>query len=353
MFLDTLKERYDELGQTTKVIMAVITVLIVFMVATFVGIDTMLGKSEAQVRLYSTDATTAADVAKAVVADARREAVSQQDELRKAIDRVNELQQKQIEYSTRAQQAADVAKLSATAASEADARAQKAAIAADQSARVSSAAEQNILAMQAKYASNAAEVARQVASAAASAADATKALEQYKQLELVQTKKLLDAVQQTAGSAADALKYANQALEHSQLAESYAKKTTDTYTLLKALIASTNTTVASPTAVDAANTGSKTPTYEYVGCYLDKLDRALPTMYGTGSADYCLDQAVKAKQPYFGMQYWQGKNDMNTGECWVGGTTYSKHGPSTNCVTGSSGRPVGGAGANAVYKVNY
>jgi NAD-dependent SIR2 family protein deacetylase len=89
MFLDTLKERYDELGQTTKVIMAVITVLIVFMVATFVGIDTMLGKSEAQVRLYSTDATTAADVAKAVVADARREAVSQQDELRKAIDRVN------------------------------------------------------------------------------------------------------------------------------------------------------------------------------------------------------------------------------------------------------------------------
>ncbi|EDO47221.1 predicted protein [Nematostella vectensis] len=82
----------------------------------------------------------------------------------------------------------------------------------------------------------------------------------------------------------------------------------------------------------------------HLGCYQDSSDRAVGQL-AVYPADLtgCLDYATGQGYTVFAME--------NTIECFTGANankTYSKHGPSDNCING-----VGGRWALDVYRINY
>eukprot|EP00587_Corethron_hystrix_P004929 CAMPEP_0113329434 /NCGR_PEP_ID=MMETSP0010_2-20120614/20906_1 /TAXON_ID=216773 ORGANISM="Corethron hystrix, Strain 308" /NCGR_SAMPLE_ID=MMETSP0010_2 /ASSEMBLY_ACC=CAM_ASM_000155 /LENGTH=383 /DNA_ID=CAMNT_0000191539 /DNA_START=1 /DNA_END=1151 /DNA_ORIENTATION=+ /assembly_acc=CAM_ASM_000155 len=78
----------------------------------------------------------------------------------------------------------------------------------------------------------------------------------------------------------------------------------------------------------------------FLGCYADAADRALPVLKGSSkSVDQCSDLCDGYK--YFARQW--------KGECWCGNDSYSKHGPSTGCDCMG---PNVGAWKQCVYEKN-
>lgn len=100
----------------------------------------------------------------------------------------------------------------------------------------------------------------------------------------------------------------------------------------------------------------------YRGCYADKHDdRALPSRVG-GDYDFftkeeCEKEARKKDARYYGLQWYEGSDDISDGQCWYGyaGARYDKHGSSSKCtddsMSGYPGYPVGGSSTNAVYEI--
>ena len=84
--------------------------------------------------------------------------------------------------------------------------------------------------------------------------------------------------------------------------------------------------------------------YEYVGCFKDRPDRALPIklITASNSLETCMEIAMNLGYTVFGIQ--------NGNECWSGSnaqSTYNKYGPSTACRDG-----MGAPWTNDVYKIH-
>merc|ERR1740124_990212 len=81
------------------------------------------------------------------------------------------------------------------------------------------------------------------------------------------------------------------------------------------------------------------PGIDYIGCFNDAVDRALPVYKGSyKSVEQCTE--LCAGYNYFGRQYYQ--------ECWCGNDNYDKHGKSDKCACDSTGNI--GDWLNCVYK---
>ena len=99
-------------------------------------------------------------------------------------------------------------------------------------------------------------------------------------------------------------------------------------------------------AISLANRDPK-----YVGCYQDGAARILPANHHdlgvSATREQCNEKAKASKHKYFGLQYWQGDNKKETGQCFSGNKLPK------NTINGckSGGKySVGGAWENAVYK---
>jgi len=97
------------------------------------------------------------------------------------------------------------------------------------------------------------------------------------------------------------------------------------------------------------------PPYQYIGCYQDYAERAMSEGISNVTISDCYKTALNAGAKYFGMQYPQGSSDpKNKAHCFYDlydDEKYNKYGLSTACLTGDNNQILGGAGANAVYKI--
>ena len=93
----------------------------------------------------------------------------------------------------------------------------------------------------------------------------------------------------------------------------------------------------------------------YMGCYLDKQPRALPTLMGVTTVQGCanaVNSAVGQPNTYFGMQNPGKQYPANNAECWYNSTGFNPYGKATTCTTkNSSGQYLGASSVNSVYKV--
>jgi hypothetical protein len=90
---------------------------------------------------------------------------------------------------------------------------------------------------------------------------------------------------------------------------------------------------------------------KFIGCYKDKDDRALKSQIGGFYTVQGCYNAVKAADPnakYYGLQYKEGSNGGNLGECWYGSSNYDIHGTADTCEQGADGI-MGKSLTNAVY----
>jgi len=89
---------------------------------------------------------------------------------------------------------------------------------------------------------------------------------------------------------------------------------------------------------------------QYLGCYRDSGNRALPHRYGNKTINECATEAKSKGYQYFGMQYPNG--NPTQAECWMGNSGYNKYGKRSDneCAKGSDGRRLGAGWRNAVYK---
>ena len=102
---------------------------------------------------------------------------------------------------------------------------------------------------------------------------------------------------------------------------------------------STDPPTTSPSKSPEYTTPTSSPLYvNYLGCFADKSDRALPIMKGSGKI---LAECVEAckEYNYVARQYY--------GECWCGNGDYNKHGIAYGCDC--DGKDVGGW-KNCVYE---
>lgn len=111
---------------------------------------------------------------------------------------------------------------------------------------------------------------------------------------------------------------------------------------------------SAPVILQATTVLRATP--EYIGCYLDEPDRALPVFKGRLTVDECNKVAKEAGSPYFGMQFWPGETNIisDTADCWIGDSELTlaktqRYGVTTDCATGTDDKLYGGGFANAIY----
>ena len=93
--------------------------------------------------------------------------------------------------------------------------------------------------------------------------------------------------------------------------------------------------------------------YSYLGCYVDKPDRSMPTQYQNGkyfTADQCYTAAKDAGAKYFGLQYHEGSGQNDAGQCFYG-NAYKDYGNATSCLEYAPKQWVGSAWSNALYQI--
>jgi len=103
------------------------------------------------------------------------------------------------------------------------------------------------------------------------------------------------------------------------------------------------------TPAQEVNKNNVNKPFNYIGCYKDTGNRALPNSNGNGKTyDTCSSITTGKSQQYFGLQYVQGNQ---TAECWSGSdlNKATQYGLATNCSKLKDGNWVGGAWSNAVY----
>ena len=103
------------------------------------------------------------------------------------------------------------------------------------------------------------------------------------------------------------------------------------------------------TPAPAVNKNNVNKPFNYIGCYKDTGNRALPTPNGNGKTyDTCSSITTSKNHQYFGLQYVQGNQ---TAECWSGSdlNKAKQYGLATNCSQLKDGTWVGGGWSNAVY----
>lgn len=93
--------------------------------------------------------------------------------------------------------------------------------------------------------------------------------------------------------------------------------------------------------------------WQYKGCYRDTFDRALPhqvndPVSGNTLTD-CASVASTNNARYFGLEYTDGDETRNTGQCFYG-DAMKNYGMANNCVKNESGKDVGGAFSMALYQ---
>ena len=98
--------------------------------------------------------------------------------------------------------------------------------------------------------------------------------------------------------------------------------------------------------------------YEQIGCWKDKVARAIPTLEGNGNVTSIIDGHYKRRSREVEKCYLAALSlGFNTfavqdgGQCFSSAdaaTTYNKYGKSTKCYGGT-----GGPLANDVYRINY
>jgi len=103
------------------------------------------------------------------------------------------------------------------------------------------------------------------------------------------------------------------------------------------------------TSVPTVTKNNVNKPFNYIGCYKDTGNRALPTSNGNGKTyDTCSSITTAKGAKYFGLQYVQGNQ---TAECWSGSDLIKakQYGLATNCSQLKDGTWVGGSWSNAVY----
>jgi hypothetical protein len=92
----------------------------------------------------------------------------------------------------------------------------------------------------------------------------------------------------------------------------------------------------------------------FQGCYMDSSVRTIPKRISGGFMTKidCFTKSKTFGATFYGLQWWNGDNNQNTGECWytqsLDITSLTK---ATNCVLDGNGQYIGGAWSNAIYSI--
>ena len=90
--------------------------------------------------------------------------------------------------------------------------------------------------------------------------------------------------------------------------------------------------------------------YKYKGCYKDTAARTLGKGGGVLSVESCAKRAAMDNAKYMGVQWWEGDNNKNTGECRWGDKFLRNYGKASNCIKNGLNNYIGGSWANAIYE---